>query len=144
MKLNYSFMCFVFIVVLIPHSVDAFPLPVGQKIPEFYKSSFGICERNIKSVSMGFNKISSFYNTRMVNKGNTEIGGGFVNVSDSIYIASPPVTEISTKNTNSPDECRPDNILCITHGTYLFIISFIVSAVICTIITVIIINYTQQ
>lgn len=89
MKLNYIFMCFVFIIILIPYSVNAFLLPVGQKIPEFYKSGFGICERNIKIVSTGFNKISSFYNSGVINKGYAELTGKLV----EFFFSSPAFAE---------------------------------------------------
>lgn len=77
MKLNYFFVCLVLIIIIIPHSVDAFPLFATQKEPVFHKSGFGICERNIKSIGLGFNKISSFYNAGVVNKGNTKLTGKF-------------------------------------------------------------------
>jgi hypothetical protein len=99
MKLNHIFMCLVAIIVIIPHSVNAFPLAVTQEWDECQKRCFGVYKSNIEFISTNINKTGSFYNTGLVNEGNMEITGKPVNLLPVHQTSGEVIT------TTSPDEC---------------------------------------
>lgn len=110
MKLNFFFFCFVLVIIIIPHNVDAFPLSITQKGTEFYKSGFGICERNIKIVSTGFNKTRSFYNAGVVDEGNMELTGKLikfltVHQANREVITNPRTEKDTNKSETTANQC---------------------------------------